>query len=70
MVRYPYNPLPEPSDPHWEIEAIIRGMRQRLWAGWPVLQAVNSLVGLGADPCTVYLCLEAVKILESDRAKR
>lgn len=59
----------DPFDTHWHIEAIISGMRQRLAAGWGVHQTVSDLRRLGADDMILYFCLEAVKILEVDRAR-
>ena len=57
----------DPPDSHWHIEAIISGMRQRLAAGWTVEQALSELEKLGANPCELYFCLEAVKILKVDK---
>jgi len=57
-------------DSHWHIEAIIRGMRQRLHMGWTLANTLADLRHLGADPNDLYLCLKAVTILESDRGNR
>lgn len=59
----------DPPDAHWHIEAIISGLRQRLAAGWSVHQSVSDLRRLGAGDSDLYFCLEAVKILEADRAR-
>lgn len=64
----PYTPpvmiAPEPEDDRQEIDAIMRGLRQRLRAGWSEQQAVDDLVTRGADPELLYMCLVAVRILK------